>query len=23
MCDSANHTRIPEEDHLPDWVRRD
>jgi len=20
MCDSVNHTRIPEEHHLPDWV---
>jgi len=23
MCDSVNHTRFPEEDHLPDWARRD
>jgi hypothetical protein len=23
MCDSANHSRFPKEDHLPDWVRRD
>jgi len=23
MCDSVNHTRFPEEDHLPDWVCRD
>jgi len=23
MYDSANHTRFPKEDHLPDWVRQD
>ena len=23
MCDSVNHTRFPEEDHVPDWVCRD
>jgi len=23
MCDLVNHTRIPEEHHLPDWVCRD
>jgi len=23
MCDSVNHTHIPEEHHLPDWVCRD
>jgi hypothetical protein len=22
-CDSVNHTHFPEEDHLPDWARRD
>jgi len=22
-CDSVNHTRFSEEDHPPDWVRRD
>jgi hypothetical protein len=22
-CDSVNHTRFPEEDHLPDWAHRD
>jgi len=20
MCDSVNHTRLPKEDHVPDWV---
>jgi len=23
MCDLVNHTHFPEEDHLPDWARRD
>jgi len=23
ICDSVNHTRVPKEDHLPDWARRD
>jgi len=23
MCDSVNHTHIPEEHHLLDWVCRD
>ena len=23
ICHSVNHTRLPKEDHLPDWARRD
>ena len=23
VFDSVNHTRLPKEDHLPDWARRD
>jgi len=23
ICASVDHTRFPEEDHVPDWARRD